>query len=186
MGFSDFYLLIRAWFLKCCFSLSTDLTLVLLISATHNQINSAKAASGKRSKPLPIIVVALLQSIFNTSWEILFTPKWAQHLHPLLTILEGPPSSLTVEERPSHCYCLQRPTWSAHLSSDFITDYFPPIYSFIAELSFFAQAFQECFHHKDFPLAIPLAFPREFLPHIIKAFCHCTKISNTSSLLYLQ
>lgn len=52
-----------------------DLTFVLPISATHNQINSDKAASAKRSKPLPIIAVALLQSIFNTGWEILFTPK---------------------------------------------------------------------------------------------------------------
>lgn len=42
------------------------LTLVLLTSASHNHINSDKAASGKRSKPLPRIVVALLQSIFNT------------------------------------------------------------------------------------------------------------------------
>lgn len=139
MGFSEFYLLIWAWFLNCCFSLSMDLTLVLLISATHNQINSDKAASGKRSKPLPIIVVALLQSIFNTSWEILFTPKWAQHLHPLLTVFEGPLSSLTVEERQSHCYCLQCPTWAAHLSSDCITDDFSPNLFFYSRIVLFCS-----------------------------------------------
>lgn len=43
-----------------------DLILIVLTSAPHNQINSDKAASGKSSKPVPIIVVALLWSIFNT------------------------------------------------------------------------------------------------------------------------
>lgn len=42
------------------------LTVVFLNSAPYNQISIDKAASGKRSKSLLIIVVALLQSIFNT------------------------------------------------------------------------------------------------------------------------
>lgn len=66
MGFTKFYLLIWPWFLNCCFCLSMDLTLVLLTSVSHNHIKSDKAASRKRLKPLPIIVVALLESIFNT------------------------------------------------------------------------------------------------------------------------
>jgi len=47
-----------------------DVILLVLSSAPHNQMNSDKAASGRRSKPLPIIAVALLWSNLNTVAKI--------------------------------------------------------------------------------------------------------------------
>lgn len=168
-----------------------DLTLVLLTSASHIHINSDKAASGKRSKPLPRIVVALLQSIFNTvarrsyshpSQTSTTTPsqssraflphsRWKSQLSPLLAM------SYTV------CTLL----WSYH-SPIFIL-----IHSPVAELPLLQHARNTsisgpltCYFLCFSPESVSLISVKSlFKCSLTEAFSdHLTEICNTASLLY--
>lgn len=146
-----------------------DLTPVLLTSAPHNQLNSDKAASAKRSKPLPIIVAALLQSIFNTvagrssshRSRRSTTAPCSQSSRPLPSLTAT--ARLTAIAHSALHYLHVSPQILSLISS------FPGPFSY-SRIVLFAQTCQQHFHFMDFALASPfLPFPREGLPRAVKA-----------------